>query len=46
MNVDVSIHEGSSAFQVGIVAMNDQGEFIAGENKCIEGAVSVLKAEQ
>lgn len=45
VNVDASIHEGSSSFKVGIVIMNDKGEFIAGANKCIEGKVSVLEAE-
>lgn len=45
VNVDASIHEGSSSFKVGMIMRNNKGEFIAGANRCIEGNVSVLEAE-
>lgn len=45
LNVDASINEGQPGFQIGWALRNNEGNFIIGINKNLEGYASVVEAE-
>lgn len=45
LNIDASIQERQSGFQVGMILRNERGDFVSGMTKVISGFASTIEAE-